>query len=209
MTEELFLKLLMAVFIGGLIGAEREVRTGLGFRTLILICLGSTLFTIYSDIFAVGEGDPRRIAAAVVTGVGFIGGGMILKHQGGLYGLTTAATVWLVAALGMGIGIGQYGLVIVATILVLFVLWAIPLSQTYLNARQTVTYEVLVSLSEQNHDGLLELMHVNHLNISKSTMSKDAIGIHYAWQAYGKPDDHEAAMLALMAQSDVIEFRAV
>ena len=138
MTEDLLFKLLLAAIVGALIGAEREVRTGFGLRTLMLICLGATLFTIYSDVFAFGEGDPRRIAAAVVTGVGFLGAGMILRHKGGVFGLTTAATVWLVAALGMGIGIGLYAIVAVATVLVLIVLWAIPLLQNLTNARQTV-----------------------------------------------------------------------
>ena len=127
--EELLVQPLLAVIVGGVIGMEREFRTGIGLRTLMLICLGATLFTIYSDIFAFGEGDPRRIAAAVVTGLGFLGTGMILRHRGGLYRLTTAATVWLVAALGMGIGVSQNSLVIVATVLVLIVLWAIPYLQ--------------------------------------------------------------------------------
>ena len=81
--EELLVQPLMAIFVGGVIGMEREFRTGIGLRILMLICLGLTLFTIYSDIFAFGVGDPRRIAAAVVTGVGFLGAGMILRHRGG------------------------------------------------------------------------------------------------------------------------------
>ena len=88
------------------------------------------LFTIYSDQFDFfGQGDPRRIAAAVVTGVGFLGAGMVLRHEGGVAGLTTAAAVWLVAALGMGIAIGMYGVVLVATIGVLIILWGVPLVQ--------------------------------------------------------------------------------
>lgn len=207
--ENLLFKLLLAVIVGALIGAEREFRTGFGLRTLMLICLGSTLFTIYSDVFAFGEGDPRRIAAAVVTGVGFLGAGMILRHQGGVYGLTTAAAVWLVAALGMGIGIGEYTLVAVATALVLIVLWAIPIILRLSNARQTVTYEVLVALHEPNYKDLLEIMQSNRLQVSKSTMSKSAAGINYKWQAYGKPDGHYAAMMAFMDQEAVREFRVI
>jgi putative Mg2+ transporter-C (MgtC) family protein len=207
--EDLLIKLLLAVVVGALIGAEREFRTGFGLRTLMLICLGSTLFTIYSDFFAVGEGDPRRIAAAVVTGVGFLGAGMILRHHGGIFGLTTAATVWLVAALGMGIGIEQYSLVAMATILVLIVLWAIPLLQRLTHARQTLSYEVFIPLLEPKYKELFTIMGQNNLKISKNTMSKSASGINYVWQAYGKPDEHKAAMLALMAEVDVKEFRTV
>jgi putative Mg2+ transporter-C (MgtC) family protein len=124
MAEDI-LKLVAAVLVGGLIGFERQFRHGTGLRTMMLVCLGATMFTLYSDLFAFQEGDPRRIAAAVVTGVGFLGAGMILRYRGGVMGLTTAATVWLVAALGMGIGIDQYVLVGVATILVLIVLWGV------------------------------------------------------------------------------------
>ena len=209
MTEDLLVKLLLAVVVGALIGAEREFRTGFGLRTLMLICLGSTLFTIYSNVFAFGEGDPRRIAAAVVTGVGFLGAGMILRHKGGVFGLTTAASVWLVAALGMGIGIGEYVLVSLATVLVLIVLWAIPLFQRLTNARQTVSYEVSVPLDERKYKDLLAIMKSNRLQVSKSTMSKSESGINYLWQAYGKPEDHQAAMLALMDQEDVREFRVI
>ena len=209
MTEDLLLKLLMALVVGGLIGAEREFHTGLGLRTLMLICLGSTLFTIFSDIFAFGEGDPRRIAAAVVTGVGFLGAGMILRYQGGVFGLTTAAAVWLVAALGMGIGLGEYLLVGVATVMVLLVLWAIPLLQRLTNARQTLSYEMTVPVDKDRHEEFLAIMETNNLNVSKSTMSKSGSVVNYAWRAYGKPDDHQAAMSALIAEEEVQEFRTI
>jgi len=207
--EELLVQPLLAVIVGGVIGMEREFRTGIGLRTLMLICLGATLFTIYSDIFAFGEGDPRRIAAAVVTGLGFLGAGMILRHRGGLYRLTTAATVWLVAALGMGIGVSQYSLVIVATVLVLIVLWAIPYLQNLTNARQTLTYEVVVPRLEPKHDALMTVIRENHLKITMSTMSKDASGISCGWTAHGKADEHQAATLVLLNQEDITEFRMV
>lgn len=207
--DELILKIVLAVIVGGIIGAERELRTGIGMRTMMLICLGATLFTIYSDFFAVGEGDPRRIAAAVVTGVGFLGAGMILRHQGGIFGLTTAATVWLVAALGMGIGIEQYGLVAVATVLVLIVLWGIPMLQQLSNARQTLSYEVLIPAQEPRYEELQALMKDNNLRVFKSSLSKSSSGINYSWQAYGKPNDHQAAMMSLLDNEDVKEFQVV
>lgn len=175
--EDILIKMLLAVLVGGLIGAEREFRTGIGLRTLMLICLGSTLFTVYSDIFAVGDGDPRRIAAAVVTGVGFLGAGMILRNNGGVFGLTTAATVWLVAALGMGIGMGLYFEMGAATVLVLLVLWAIPLLQRLTQARQTLSYDVLVPLDDNNHEALYAIMTENKLTVTDRTMSKEMGGI--------------------------------
>ena len=204
--DDLLLKLLLATIAGGLIGAEREFRTGFGLRTLMLICIGSALFTIYSDFFAIGEGDPRRIAAAVVTGVGFLGAGMILRHQGGVFGLTTAASVWLVAALGMGIGMGKYSLVAGATVLVLFVLWPIQYLQRLTNARETLTYEVLRPLSALKYEDLMAVMREHSLTVSRNTMTKNESSISYVWRAYGKPADHEAAMMTLMNQENIIEF---
>jgi len=207
--EDILIKMLLAVLVGGLIGAEREFRTGIGLRTLRLICLGATLFTVYSDIFAIDEGDPRRIAAAVVTGVGFLGAGMILRNKGGVFGLTTAATVWLVAALGMGIGMGLYVEMGVATVLVLIVLWAIPLLQRLTHARQTLTYDVLVPLQDKNDEKLYGIMTANRLSVTDRTMSKESAGIRYTWRAYGKPENHQKAMSALADDTAVQEFRVV
>jgi putative Mg2+ transporter-C (MgtC) family protein len=99
----------MALVIGGLVGIEREFRTGIGLRTMMLICLGATMFTLYGEEYGLLGNDPSRVSAAVLTGVGFLGAGMILRHRAGVFGFTAATTVWLVAALGMGIGIGEYG----------------------------------------------------------------------------------------------------
>ena len=95
---EVILQMILAVVVGAIIGSERQIRVGQGVRTLSLICLGATLFTIYSDIFTDESFDPTRIAASVVTGVGFLGAGMILRNRGAVVGLTTAASVWLVAS---------------------------------------------------------------------------------------------------------------
>ena len=106
---ELAIKLLLSVLVGGIVGAEREYRDkAAGFRTILLITLGATLFTIISEELAGSANDPGRVAAGIVAGVGFLGGGVIFKHHGNVSGITTAATVWVAAALGMGIGAGEY-----------------------------------------------------------------------------------------------------
>jgi putative Mg2+ transporter-C (MgtC) family protein len=207
--DDIIIKMLLAIVVGGLIGTEREFRVGLGMRTLMLICLGAALFTVFSDTFAVGEGDPRRIAAAVVTGVGFLGAGMILRYQGSLFGLTTAASVWLVAALGMGIGMGKYLLVGIATILVLVVLWAIPRFQQLTNARKTYTYETVCRLDDHKYDQLTALMKVNELRITQGTISKKDDQMTITWSAYGKPDHHQATMKSLLNDGEVLEFRVL
>jgi putative Mg2+ transporter-C (MgtC) family protein len=119
---ELIQRLLLAAAIGGLLGAERELRRkSAGFRTNILIALGAAIFTIASLTLA-GSGDPTRIAAQIVTGIGFLGAGSILHSRDGVHGLTTAATVWVNAALGVAAGGGQYHLAIIAGAIVLSVL---------------------------------------------------------------------------------------
>ncbi len=107
------LKLLLAVALGGLIGLERESsQKSAGFRTNILICIGSTMMMILSGLILGQEetsaGDLTRVAAAVITGVGFIGAGSIIQARGMVTGLTTAATLWAVAGLGLVIGSGHY-----------------------------------------------------------------------------------------------------
>lgn len=103
-------KVILAILCGGLIGLERELkRKPAGLRTNILICLGAVLFTSLSMMISTVSGhpgDPARIAAQVVTGVGFLGGGMIMQSGGSVTGLTSAATVWVVAAIGVCIGVG-------------------------------------------------------------------------------------------------------
>jgi putative Mg2+ transporter-C (MgtC) family protein len=117
-------RLLLAAVLGAILGAEREMRQrAAGFRTNTLIALGSAAFTLISIQMAQSDGgDPTRIPSQVVTGIGFLGGGAILRGQGDIRGLTTAATVWVNAAIGMAAGAGFYALAITATLVTLLVL---------------------------------------------------------------------------------------
>jgi putative Mg2+ transporter-C (MgtC) family protein len=121
---ELFGKVLLAGFLGYIIGLERELMgSAAGDRTFSLVALGSALFTALSfDVFGAQDNDPGRVAANVLTGVGFLGGGMILKEGGTVRGLTTAAGIWAVAAVGMAVGTERYILAILSTALIMLVL---------------------------------------------------------------------------------------
>ena len=207
--DETVLKLLLAVVVGGLIGAEREIRVGAGLRTLMVICVGATLFTIYSGLFTPDQGDPRRIAAAVVTGVGFLGAGMILRHEGGIYGLTTAATVWLVAALGMGIGMGEYFMVGIATILAMIVLVAIPFLQQISNVRRTLVYEAICPLDNSLYDEITGIFKRNKLRVRNRSMAKKDGQMICTWQVYGSPKNHDLTMAKFLEDPEVKEFRVV
>jgi putative Mg2+ transporter-C (MgtC) family protein len=122
MTDaQIVLRLLLAAAIGGLLGAEREIRhKAAGFRTNILIAVGSCVFTIIAMSF--GNGDPSRVPGQIVTGIGFLGAGAILHSSERVSGMTTAAIIWVNAALGTAAGAGQPRLAIIGAALTLAVL---------------------------------------------------------------------------------------
>jgi putative Mg2+ transporter-C (MgtC) family protein len=118
---ELGLRLLISFVIGTAIGLEREYRSkAAGLRTMIMICLGSTIFTELS--ISMGGANADRIASTIVTGVGFLGAGVIFKDGMTITGITTATTIWISAALGMAVGAGEYFIAIVSSFVVLIVL---------------------------------------------------------------------------------------
>ena len=128
----MLIKIFLAIVLGGALGMERQYHDKpAGYATNCLICVGAMLFTILSEYMGAAGGDPGRIAAQIVTGVGFIGAGSILRDGNKISGLTTAAGVWLVAAIGMTIGYGQY-------ILAMLTACAILLFQ--LGARKTIKW---------------------------------------------------------------------
>ena len=122
---ELIRRLLTAALLGAVLGFEREMRQkSAGLRTNILIAVGSALFTLMSYELA-GDApgaDPGRLAAQIVTGIGFLGAGAIMRTDSGIYGLTTAATVWVNAAVGVAAGGGEYHLAFIATAVTVVVL---------------------------------------------------------------------------------------
>lgn len=113
----------MAAICGGLVGMEREAKEKpAGLRTMSLVCLGSCIFTLVSYAFSTTTGDSGRVAAQIVTGIGFLGGGMLMRGPAGVVGVTTAATIWVVAALGIVIGTGHCAAGIALAILIVGVL---------------------------------------------------------------------------------------
>jgi len=114
-----FAGIILASFLGAAIGLERELSgKAAGLRTNLLICLGAAVFTIISREMPAGaEESITRIAAQIVTGVGFLGAGAIIQERRGVHGLTTAATIWLVASIGMACGARFYALAIVASLI--------------------------------------------------------------------------------------------
>jgi putative Mg2+ transporter-C (MgtC) family protein len=206
-SEEI-LKLSLAIIVGGLIGAEREFRhRAAGFRTIIFICLGSTLFTMFSLELG-GETSPVRIAAHMVTGVGFLCAGVILEGKTRIVGLTTASTIWFTAAMGMGIGGGLYLIVILALIGAMVILWVFPKFEEWIyNVREMRTYEMV---SEINPDKLKELEGLFQdcgLGVKGHKLLKRDGEMVCILEAYGAPENHERAMDALFTDRGIKAFQ--
>jgi putative Mg2+ transporter-C (MgtC) family protein len=134
---DLLLELALAVMLGGLIGLDRELRgKPAGLRTNILICMAAVLFTHISYRTAQQGGDPGRIAAQILTGVGFIGAGTIVRTRASVVGLTSAATIWVVTAIGMALGAGAYVAAIGTTLLVMVVLAGLGWAERWLESQR-------------------------------------------------------------------------
>jgi len=203
------IKLLVALLLGGLIGAEREFRDkAAGFRTIILICVGATLFTIYGLKLS-DAGDPTRVVANIVSGVGFLGAGAILRDTGRVMGLTTAATIWLAAAVGMGIGAGEFLLTAAGTILVLLVLWVFPALEARIdNLRHARRYEVICPVSHDTYAEIESVFRSSRLEIVDSLRTKCGDRLICTWRVNGRPAEHETIIEKLIDHPDVLEFKA-
>ena len=205
---ETIVKLLLAVLVGGLIGAEREFRDkAAGFRTIIFICVGATLFTMFSLKLG-GNEDPVRIAANVVSGVGFLGAGTILRGPGRVMGLTTAATIWLAAALGMGIGGGYFLVAIPAAALVLVVLVLFPTIEAWIdNVRDARTYQVVCAIGPDTFETLEGLFVNCGLQVNGRRRTKSGETMTCTWYVHGAPQAHSRVIEALFASEEVKEFK--
>jgi putative Mg2+ transporter-C (MgtC) family protein len=165
-------KLVLAAVLGGLIGLEREAKhRPAGLRTNLFICMGAAMFTLLSDQLAVLHmGDHTRIAAQIIPGIGFIGGGCILHARGDLVtGITTASTIFVVASIGMAVGGDQYWIAIFATVFVIGVLLLLGGTEKFLNLKMMVhAYEVAGPSAEQataNVNEALETLHFFAMNV--------------------------------------------
>ena len=154
-TAGMSLALILSAVLSGLIGLERQIHGHpAGLRTHILVCVGSTLITLVSvQIGTPGRGDPARLAAQIVSGIGFLGAGAIIREGASIRGLTTAASVWTTAGIGIAVGANPYlgQIATVATVIVLLTLWALNRIEDTMLTRtpQLRTLEVQVHSTEQ------------------------------------------------------------
>ena len=189
---EMYLRLLMAVALGSTIGIERAFRDKpAGFRTNILICVGACVFTISSTWVSGPNVDQSRIAAQIVSGVGFLGAGAIIRDAKGVVGLTTAATIWSVAALGMAAGLGEFKLAIAGCAGVMFVLVVMPLLANAIELRRDLMDYRIVTPRSQDELDRIEARFAEHgLKIIVQEFFEREKSIVFVIKALGPRDGH-------------------
>ena len=204
---ENLIKLGMAVLVGGVVGAEREFQDkAAGFRTIILITLGSTLFTMFS-VSMDPDSSRTRIAANIVTGIGFLGAGAIVREGGRIAGLTTAATIWLAAALGMGIGAGELEFAGAATVVTLIVLLLFPRLESWIDRiREARSYRICIASSNiQRIDEIESDLAACSLRILEHHRAKSDNLIIGRWRAIGAPKNHVRFVEMMLKDKDIQE----
>ena len=186
--EEILIKLIVSIVIGLIIGGEREYRNkSAGLRTIILICLGSTVLTILSAKIGDTTGA-SRVAANIVTGIGFLGAGAIMREGLTVSGLTTASTIWVAAALGMAVGAGEFALAVYSMILSFIVLTIFGHFQQHIFKILNKTIELHLTLDATNNriDIIEKEMHNLKLKFSRRKEFRKENESLYQYDVVGK-----------------------
>ena len=211
-------RLAVAAVLGGAIGLERELKhRPTGLRTVMFICFGSAMFTLLSERLA-GEftGDHTRIAAQIIPGIGFIGGGAILHDKGSVSGLTSAATIFVAAGIGMAAGGGLFQTAIFATILALICLVLLGQVESRFNLKPiTVSYEVISTAGDSSDVILAELNRVlDQSGVSMQTVHTDKTWdkhyrVQFAVEAYRSKQDAFANRLKGLSLVKIMAHTAI
>ena len=196
-----------ALVAGSLIGLERELRDkAAGFRTMIFICVGSALFTILSENLA-PDGDTSRIAATIVSGVGFLGAGAILRDGLRVAGLNTAATIWLTAAIGMTFGSGEFIFGAMITAAAMLVLWFFPtLERAIDHLIEENTYEIILPVDFKKLESIQATLKYMGLKVIFHRHYKKSGDMICKWIVLGSPQAQEKFIHYLIADNEIKEF---
>ncbi len=199
------LRLTFAIGLGGLIGLERELRDKpAGFRTIILISLGACIFTIVSEVVGGKEYESTRIAAQIASGIGFLGAGAIIQNRQSIVGLTTAATVWAAAAVGMACGFGQLSLAVASTVSVLVALFLFDSIERFIGDRRDVQdFMVATANTDDAFHRIIAMVESANLRVRKRTCFEDDEGnLVVQVMAIGAKTDHESLRLKFVASDE-------
>jgi putative Mg2+ transporter-C (MgtC) family protein len=200
------IKILFAVLCGGILGFEREYQNkSAGFRTIILITLGSTIFTIVSQKMS---GSDDRIAANIITGIGFIGAGVIFKGSFDVKGLTTAAVIWTAAAIGMVVGIGEY---FTGVLLAGFVLLILSLFGTIEDLIDILNYRkkyslIFINSDLENINKVESMIKDQNLKIHNKEVHKKDSRLHVSIEVSGKKRNVKQLTEKFLMVKEILEF---
>jgi putative Mg2+ transporter-C (MgtC) family protein len=197
---ELLLQLGLATLLGGAIGLERELGgKPAGLRTNILICMGSALYTQLSISMVHGAADATRVAGQIVTGVGFIGAGTILHARGAVVGLTSAATIWVVAAIGVALGSGHYPEALLTTLMVLVVLQGLGRIEIFVERQSTRTHLTIHARPEGSAVEEIEtLVRRTGLQITAQESRRENVDLVIELDLGGPKRLHDQALIAVL-----------
>ncbi|WP_432714635.1 MgtC/SapB family protein [Pedobacter sp.] len=199
-------KFLLTILLCGLIGAEREFRSKqAGLKTLIMMGMGATLFTILSVRIGLDSAD--RIASNIVTGIGFLGAGVIFKDDNQVKGLTTASVIWVVAAIGMAVGSGYYVQAISVTAIVLLALLFFPILEEMMERRFTRrSYRIVKAFENEGLDQYEEYIRSSNLKFIRGKQQLKDGKISGTWIAIGSPDKHKKFVDRMLKDEKVLAF---
>lgn len=201
------LQLVLALFAGSLIGAEREYRSkSAGLRTIALICVGSAIFTMLS----LKLGSPinqDRFAANIITGIGFLGAGVIFKEENRVTGLTTAAIIWVSAAIGVSIGAGYYilafaGVIIVVGVQQLFLILQLKIDKI----NQNWSYSITCAFRDETLEHYEQVFKQFSLTVHRGKQVIKNEKIKGEWQLEGSERNHKACVAFLLKDKTILEF---
>jgi putative Mg2+ transporter-C (MgtC) family protein len=204
--QELLIKLVVSTIVGFIIGAEREYRNkSAGLRTIMLICLGSTMFTIISfeNSHATEVG---RIASNIVTGIGFLGAGAIMRDGLSVSGLTTASTIWVAAAVGMAVGVAQYEMAAMAVGIVMIVLILFSYLQKFMDRlHRTIDLHVVFKIQENDIEGFESRLKKLGLRYQRKKECRREYDVKYQYELAGKSRNIETLINYLISQKDKVK----
>ena len=205
MLQEM-LMVCVAILTGAIIGSEREYSNkSAGLRTFILVAFGSCVFTILS--ISIGVSNPDRLAANIITGIGFLGAGVIFKDNTKIEGITTATTIWATASIGMAAGSGHIYLAIAGTLVIMVILKLLLPLQTFIDNRHKVREYRITTASPADANTCIPLFQQHHMKYLLMGEEKTADHFSRTWRIAGNIKNHEQLVAALLNHPQIISYR--
>ncbi|WP_300602214.1 MgtC/SapB family protein [Niabella sp.] len=195
----------VSILIGTVIGAEREYKNkSAGLRTFILVSFGSCIFTILS--IRIGVGNPDRLAANIITGIGFLGAGVIFKDSTKIEGITTATTIWATASLGMSAGAGHIYLALVGTAVVLVILKLLMPIQKFIDNHHKIREYKIATATITDFEACIALFREYRLKPLLVSEQKSAEGFSRTWQVTGTLKNHNQLVSRMVQDPRILSY---